>query len=154
MWTPQCIDIPRNKSTDRLLKLPYTSASLPITSPLIHSTLIIRQLILKKMATQLAQFTRTALRLIKFTIFPWPSSYLPSGIKETTLCRLRIAYSPSPSSIYPSIYSLPNVSTTHTEKVNVSHYLLHYHTLIPSYRKYQLFSILRDLFCDSSSLLY
>lgn len=38
------------------------------------------------------QFTWTSLRLIKSTVFPWPSSYLLSYTKETILCRFRIAH--------------------------------------------------------------
>lgn len=86
----------------------------------------------QEMATPLAS-TRTSLRLIKFTVCPLPSSYLPSHAKETILCRVWIAHSALTHSYLLLIIFPPKCPFCHAEShcIPSPSWLPDFYTLLP-----------------------
>lgn len=91
------------------------------------------------------------LRLIKSIVFPWPSSYLSSHTKETTLSDLPIEHLPlTHSYLHLSLFN-SKCPFWHASRVTVSYLLLNCQTLIPPTNN-TIFPLL-DLFCYSSPSL-
>lgn len=124
----------------RLPKLPLHFLSLFRTLLLPSDLCSFSQQLVFRKCKRRWQSTRTSLRLIKFIIFLWPSSYLPSLTKETTLCRLQIENLPfTHSYLLLNLFSPECLFCPRRESHCIpSPVLLDCQTLLPFYLNYHL----------------